>query len=698
MRKVPLNRLLKPFQVCYRHGLWDQYARLVEDYGAVWLLDLHLHRLAMHVMPLLHVNKGFVGTARVRFLLDVVQGAADQEKLSAYHRKFHEAGDALYATAAIDMGVSQIWSCGNSLQRLENWKRLADKTLEFAEISYPAAAGLWLQKAFIALLGEGDFESALHCAKFAKNQAAHGGSSSLMLRTAWISGMPLTFTGDFGALRILVQDALPLCATDDASFGAVSQLKTLAGLLNYFEGRCFEAEEIFREILAHPMAEHLPVSARLLISGPLLMTVSGLGKKDEVDELAHELRQQAIAQHNYYFCSCAHYCLGVSELALGKPYDALLHGKEGMEQGTLSDGPLPASQCALVAAQALVDLERMDEAESFLLHWITHWRETGFQYFAACGAMEMARLRLCKGDLERAGEFHDLGMSLTTNGRNLRVVNRPPEFMQNLRKELQPRESSSCSWGDANHVVVRVQTLGDFVMTVGDHVLYDRKWRGERTKLLLKALIVHGGTKVSMEVLVDLLWPDKDGDMAANNLKVAISRLRKLVNKVAEDQVNWLIVTDSRVSLVKRLCHVDCLSFREMLQAALHAECDVDDLAGILDKYTGDFIPADATGQWIDEYRQRLRKEYVRGVVFLAQRCLRVGESEKALEYLLRVQDMSMINEQIFALLMQTYLNMGYPSDALAVFRQARFRLKKDYDVLPGTTLLSLARQAREAV
>ncbi|SDB33228.1 DNA-binding transcriptional activator of the SARP family [Desulfonatronum thiosulfatophilum] len=698
MRKVPLTRLLKPFQVCYRHGLWDQYARLMEDFGADWLLDLHLPRLGMHVMPLLHVVKGFAGTARIRFLIDVFQGTADQEKLLAYHREFHEAGDALYATAAIEMGVFHIWSSGNSLQRLENWNLLVDETLKLTEVSHPAAAGLWLEKAFIVMLCKGDFESALHYAKFANNQAAHAGSPSLMLRAAWISGMPLTFTGDFPALRILVDDALPLCAVDDASFGAVSQLKTLDGLLNYFEGRCFEAEDKFRQILAYPMAEHLPVSARLLISGPLLMTVSELGKKEDAEELSNELRREAVPQRNHYFCACVHYCLGVYELILGRPYEALLHANEGMERGNLSNGPLPASQNALVAAQALVDLGRTDEAESFLLQWITQWRQTGFQYFAACGAMEMVRLQIRKGDTARAWEFHDLGMRLSTNGQSLRVVNRPPGFMENLRRELQFKEKSTFSWSDSEGVVVHVQTLGDFVMTVGNQILYDRKWRGERTKLLLKALIVNGGTKVSKELLVDLLWPDKDGDMAANNLKVAISRLRKLVNRVLGDQVNWLVVTDSRVSMVKRLCRVDCLSFQEMLQDALHAECAVDDLAGILDGYTGDFIPADVTGQWIDEYRQRLRKEYVQGVVYLAQRCLLTGESEKALEYLLRVQNMSMINEQIFALLMQTYLNMGYPSDALAVFRQARFRLKKDYDVLPGTTLLSLARQAREAV
>ena len=155
MRKVPLTRLLNPFQGCYRHGLWNQYARLLEESGAVWLLEQHLPRLGIHVMPLLHGVKGFEDSARIRFLLDVVQGTADQEKLLAYHREFHETGDALYATAAIETGVSHIWSSGNALQRLESWNLIIDATMDLTEkVSLAAAVGLWLQKAFIELVGK----------------------------------------------------------------------------------------------------------------------------------------------------------------------------------------------------------------------------------------------------------------------------------------------------------------------------------------------------------------------------------------------------------------------------------------------------------------------------------------------------------------------------------------------------------------
>ncbi len=110
---------------------------------------------------------------------------------------------------------------------------------------------------------------------------------------------------------------------------------------------------------------------------------------------------------------------------------------------------------------------------------------------------------------------------------------------------------------------IRIRTFGNMRIEIGDTVICDRRWRGGRTRLLLKALIAYGGTNVPYEHLADTLWPDNDGDRAEQNLKVALSRLRRLGCRKGEEPIQWIAVKSKKVSLVRPLCAVDSIVFRE---------------------------------------------------------------------------------------------------------------------------------------
>ena len=58
--------------------------------------------------------------------------------------------------------------------------------------------------------------------------------------------------------------------------------------------------------------------------------------------------------------------------------------------------------------------------------------------------------------------------------------------------------------------------IAPFDITLGSKQVYDRNWLGNRTKTLLKALVVLGGDKVPTAQLADLLWPDSDADEGAH--------------------------------------------------------------------------------------------------------------------------------------------------------------------------------------
>jgi len=228
-----------------------------------------------------------------------------------------------------------------------------------------------------------------------------------------------------------------------------------------------------------------------------------------------------------------------------------------------------------------------------------------------------------------------------------------------------------------------------------DQHLHERRWRGGSTKKLLKAIIVFGGSAVSVDQLIDILWPEADGDRALNNLKVALSRLRRVVCLADERPPPWLTVRNGRVSFDPAYCTIDALLFQEGVLKCLQKTSGSDRLMRFLDIYKADFLINDVNDIWIINFRRELKDLFVRGAVELARRCLKSDRAELALPYLNCAAERDPLNEAVYAFLMRSFLNIGYPANALQVFDRARRVLKDALDIEPGPVLLELSHAAR---
>jgi PAS domain S-box-containing protein len=240
---------------------------------------------------------------------------------------------------------------------------------------------------------------------------------------------------------------------------------------------------------------------------------------------------------------------------------------------------------------------------------------------------------------------------------------------------------------------VSIQTLGVFCLKINGQPLYDRVWKGRRSKELLKTIIALGGTKVSMEKLSSLLWPDSDGDRALNNLKMALSRLRRIGGDEYAMPSNWLAVKQQQVSLVRSVCRVDALEFGRKLE-------EIDDmdneqsLRRVLTLYTNDFLPQDET-PWINPFRDHLRTLFVKGVLHFAS--LKGTEDEVLLALLEQARHSAPLHEGVYSCLMKHYLKAGFPATALHIYHKAEKIISLRTGIAPGVVLQSLARKAHKA-
>lgn len=240
---------------------------------------------------------------------------------------------------------------------------------------------------------------------------------------------------------------------------------------------------------------------------------------------------------------------------------------------------------------------------------------------------------------------------------------------------------------------VRVKSFGHLRIDFGVGVVDETESRAFVTLALLKALIVKGGTEVPVYHLTDMLWPEIDADKAYRNFKVTLSRLRHI--HPAAGKIDWILVKHKKVSLSPLVCSVDAFSFQRNLGNAIQRETPrADDIVRALDLYQDDFLVGDNSHAWISVHRNTLREAFINGVLVLAEVNLKSKQPKEAIAYLNKAQAKDPVNEQIYALLMQVYMQMGFPANALKVYKKAKRILKIELGLEPGPTLVFLGRKA----
>jgi DNA-binding SARP family transcriptional activator len=501
--------------------------------------------------------------------------------------------------------------------------------------------------------------------------------------------------GKLTQAEVLIRDMQVLCNQPESHIVAQAYFRASTGLFYYVSGQTEMAEKTLRQLLSLPLFEELPPPVYFLTYGHLLLTVARDADQTAFESVATKLRQKVVPEMNYFHGSYMHYNLSTAYLMAGQPHRALLHAKEAVDRASRSDSMVAQMMPPLAYGQALVDNNNYQEAIEVFNKWCRIWKKKHFNLFACSGFLELAYCYIQKGMLDEARKAFDSAVSSLPEGQDLLHLNRTRDFTQRIKASVYPSETSIEPSFEMENKPVCITTFGDLLIRLADTFIYDRKWRGGRTKTLLKALIVFGGSKVSYELLMDTLWPEMDGDIAENNLKVTLSRLRKVGVKRGQRPIKWILVKNRKVSLAKPLCAVDSIIFHDSLKSFFKSQqTDINLLQAVLGLYKDDFLAKDQSEVWIIRHRERLREDYIQGVLLLAELCKQEGATGEAISYLHNACQKDPLNEQIYEVLMECYLETGYPSRAVQTYKLAEETLMRELGISPGPKLRQLAQKA----
>ena len=181
---------------------------------------------------------------------------------------------------------------------------------------------------------------------------------------------------------------------------------------------------------------------------------------------------------------------------------------------------------------------------------------------------------------------------------------------------------------------VKITTFGGLTLSVNDEPVHWPRKAQHKPFDLLRVLIAYGGHRVPNHKLVDELWPDAEGDAAANALKTTLHRLRKLLGR--DDAVQ---LREGQVSLNPAWVWVDRWALEQCFQAldtataspprtrVLHSMDTVSHLVRSL--YRGRFLEKTDLPCALRP-REILHRKYLRAIERLGEYYERMGLYEKA--------------------------------------------------------------------
>jgi LuxR family transcriptional regulator, maltose regulon positive regulatory protein len=397
--------------------------------------------------------------------------------------------------------------------------------------------------------------------------------------------------------------------------------------------------------------------------------------------------------------------------ALAEPSLAVYHGGLCLEATRATGSPFFVILFSTVVAAACVEagqparaLELLAQAQSLAAGTVHAHHEPLMlmaEAYARFAAHEKSRaLELLARALTRSREEQS-GASfrwLVSGFRRLLAValaeGIEPEYARTLIREFAVTAESAdvypWPWP------VRVHTLGGFTLAVEGVALRSTRKAPKKPLELLKAVIAHGGRAVSAAELTGSLWPEAEGDAAADAFEVTLRRLRKLLGR--DDAI---LLEDGRVALNPGCCWLDLWAFeRAMARAealAGGARTVADGELGalterLMELYPGHFLAGEDEKSWLLGRRQRLASQMFRALMTLGALWEARGAPERAELVYRRGVELDAASESLYRALIAVQVKRGHHAEAVQTYSQCRRVLAATLGVEPSAETQALTR------
>lgn len=205
---------------------------------------------------------------------------------------------------------------------------------------------------------------------------------------------------------------------------------------------------------------------------------------------------------------------------------------------------------------------------------------------------------------------------------------------------------------------------------------------------ILRYLVAQRDYRATADILMEVLWPEEEPNVARRRLQVAISSLRCSLNEGYDChpgggyilcknqlyQINPLVRLQTDVGEFVRLYQEGQRANRSQMFASYEQACRL---------YRGPFLVEDVYVDWSMRRREQLSKMYLMMCGILSKHCFEAGQYEDAAHWASAMLDENRCDEDAHLQLMRAYAALGRRGDALSQYHLCEQILMEELSVAP---------------
>lgn len=476
---------------------------------------------------------------------------------------------------------------------------------------------------------------------------------------------------------------------------------------------CDECQKIVSESLSLASSAKIKLMEFMLVGHGVLSALK-MGDFDQARAYLHRM-SSALRFLKPWEAGFYHYCAAWEALCLNNLPKALIHAEHCMKLCELLGNPWTLTTACLLKAYLSFEAGDIRNANVYIrqagsLGIRSRNEFTSFlcmlssAYFLLRQEREKAAIELLRKGLKAGKERGFVNLYMSRKGVLETILTKAleqkieEEYVKELirRNDIQPDSASveieNWPWP------LKIFTLQRFSILKDEKPLqYSRKVQ-QKPLSLLKALIAYGGRGVPEENLVDILWPESEGDAAHSSFNTTLSRLRHLLG-----YEQAITLHEGRVYLDPRYCWVDVWAFERILGGVdavwnenlgrKDREQAIRMTEKALSIYSGPFLYGE-NEPWMVSMRERLRNKFLRNVRRLGIFLERARELETAIDCYQKGLEVDELAEEFYQRLMKCYLLMGKKAEALSVYKQCAQIFSSVIGIRPSPETEALKNEA----
>jgi LuxR family maltose regulon positive regulatory protein len=239
--------------------------------------------------------------------------------------------------------------------------------------------------------------------------------------------------------------------------------------------------------------------------------------------------------------------------------------------------------------------------------------------------------------------------------------------------------------------MIRVTTLGQFVVWLGDIPLSPQDWSRQTAQLLFKYFICRRNSKepIHKTSIIEDLWPEIDSDKGDRNFKVALNALSSTLEPHRQARQAYVYIKQEALyySLAEDDITIDADIFENHIKLAnrlLQQQSNeaINHYRIAIDLYQGHFMPTNFNEDWCYLERERLQVLYLGAATTLAEleieqhpmECIRLCDHILALDP---------VWEVAYRLQMRAYLATGNRPLAIKRYHACLHTLEHEMGIEP---------------